>query len=85
MANSSRHRGSKKNLACRYVESYAPTGERGAINTTGSSVQLITEVSEDVTYLRQPSLKKLLLVRVSRAREAEPGDGVYAELWQAVW
>jgi hypothetical protein len=85
MSQSSRHRGSKKNLAFRHVESYVPTGERGAINTTGPSVQSIVELSEDVAYLRQPQLKKLLVVRPARGGKAEAGDGTYAELWQAVW
>ncbi|MFC1642108.1 hypothetical protein ACFL5O_05385 [Myxococcota bacterium] len=85
MAHSARHRGSKSNRACQYVESYVPTHELGATNTTGSSVRLIAGVSGDVTYLRQPSLKKLLVVSVAQTMGAEPGDGSYAELWQAVW
>jgi hypothetical protein len=85
MSQGSRHRASKKNLASRYVESYVPTGERGAINTTGPSVEWIVEVSEDIAYMRQPELKKLLLVRPARGGNAEPSDGTYAVLWQAVW
>lgn len=80
-----RHRGNRKNLAFRYLEAFEPKGEKGAINTTGMSVQLIGELSEDIAYLRQPSLKKLLLVQPARGLNAEPGDGTYAEFWQAVW
>lgn len=85
MSVSSRHRCAQKSLACRYVQSYVPAGERGATNTTGPSVRLLTELNEGATYLRQASLKKLLVVRSSGSANAQPGDGSYAELWQASW
>ncbi len=81
----SRHRGSRRNLAMKFVEAYEPKEGQGAINTTGASVQLIAAIGQDIGYLRQPSLKRLLVVRPSRAMDAAPGDGVYAELWQAAW
>lgn len=81
----SRHRGNRKNLAFRYVESYVPQNARGVINTNSVSVQLIAGPSEDVGYLRQPELKKLLLVQKARSLDASPGDGTYGEFWQAIW
>jgi hypothetical protein len=81
----SRHRGNQKNQSFKYLEAYQPKDEQGVINTTGSSVQLITAPTEDVGYLRQVGLKRLLLVRPSRGLHAAPGDGLYAEFWQAIW
>ena len=81
----SRHRANRKNLAMRFVDAYQPKDEWGAIGTQGASVQLVVGVGEDVAYLRQPSLKRLLLVRPARSLEAEAGDGLYAELWQTSW
>jgi hypothetical protein len=83
--SSSRHRGNQKNLSFKFLESYVPKGEQGAINTSGMSVQLIAGPSEEIGYLRQPELKKLLLVRRDRGLDATPGDGTYAEFWQAIW
>lgn len=80
-----RHRGNRKNLVFKYLEGLEPKGEKGAINTAGMSVQLIAEPTEDIGYLRQPTLKKLLLIMPARAMNAAPGDGIYAEFWQAVW
>jgi hypothetical protein len=81
----SRHRGNRKNLVFKQLEALEPKGEQGAINTLGMSVQLIAEPTADIGYLRQPSLKKLLLVMPARGLNAAPGDGTYAEFWQAVW
>jgi hypothetical protein len=85
MSHGVRHRGPKKSPANRYVEAYIPTGERGVANTAGPSVVLITELSEDTAYLRRESMKRLLLVRPAKAANADPGDGTYAEFWQATW
>jgi hypothetical protein len=85
MSHGIRHRGPKKSPANRYVESYTPTGERGMANTAGPSVVLITELSEDTAYLRRESMKRLLFVRPAKAANADPGDGTYAEFWQATW
>jgi len=80
-----RHRGNQKNLAWKFLERFAPKHEQGAINTTGTSVQLIAAPGDDIGYLRQPELKRLLLIRPSRALDAKSGDGTYAEFWQATW
>lgn len=80
-----RHRGNRKNLAFKFLEGFTPKNEQGAINTTGISVQLIAAPGADIGYLRQPELKRLLLVQPSRALEATTGDGTYAEFWQATW
>jgi hypothetical protein len=86
MSHGIRHRGPKKSPANRYVESYTPTNERGVANTAGPSVMLITELSEDAAYFRRAGMKKLLFVRpANKAANAEPGDGTYAEFWQATW
>jgi hypothetical protein len=85
MSHGVRHRGPKKSPANRYVESYTPTSERGVANTAGPSVVLITELSEDTAYLRRAGMKRLLLVRPAKAASADPGDGTYAEFWQATW
>jgi hypothetical protein len=83
--NHGAHRGKNKNLAFRYLESYEPKDERGAINTTGPSVRLIGKLSEDIAYLRQPERKRLLMVQPAGGNDAAPGDGLYAEFWQAIW
>jgi hypothetical protein len=83
--NHGAHRGKNRNLAFRYLESYEPKDERGAIDTTGPSVQLIGKLTEDVAYLRQPERKKLLMVQPARGNDAAAGDGIYAVFWQAVW
>ncbi len=80
-----RHRAGPRNLAFKHLEAFVPKDDNGAINTTGSSVQLTGKLGEDIGYLRQPELKKLLLVRPSLANDSSPGDGTYAELWQAIW
>jgi len=80
-----RHRANQRNLAFKHLEAFVPKDEHGAINTTGSSVQLTGKIGDDIGYLRQPELKRLLLVRPSLANNANPGDGTYADLWQATW
>jgi hypothetical protein len=81
----SRHRGNRKNLVFKFLDAYQPKGEQSVISTTGMSVQIISGLSEDIGYLRQPELKRLLMVRPARGRDAAPGDGMFAEFWQAVW
>lgn len=72
---------SKRNQARSQVESFVPTTHRGAINTAGASVRLI---SEESAYFRQ-SGRKVLLVMPNEAQSASPGDGTYAEFWRATW
>jgi hypothetical protein len=83
--SSGRHRTNRRNLAFKHLEAFEPKNEQGAINTTGTSVQLIPKLGEDIGYLRQPELKRLLMVRPSLARDSSPGDGTYVEFWQATW
>lgn len=78
------HRGdqpSRRNQAQKSVESFVPSTNRGAVNTAGASVRLI---SEETVYLRQAG-RKVLLVAPSQAQSAAPGDGTYAEFWRATW
>jgi hypothetical protein len=83
--SSGRHRANRRNQAFQHIEKFEPKDEKAATNTTGSSVQLTGKIGEDTGYLRQPELKKLLLVSPSLANDSRPGDGTYAELWQATW
>jgi len=72
---------SKRNQARPAVEAFTPTTHRGAVNTAGASVRLI---SEESVYLRQVG-RKVLLVMPSQASGATAGDGTYAEFWRATW
>lgn len=80
-----RHRANRRNLAFHFVEEYQPKAEHGLIETTGTSLRSLGELSEDPAYLRQPSLKRLLLVQPSKLLQSRAGDGIYAEFWQATW
>jgi hypothetical protein len=71
----------KKNHAAPYVDSFVPKDDRGATNSAGRSVRLI---SEQNVYLRQGN-RKLYYVETKTGGADEPGDGVYAELWLASW
>lgn len=72
----------KKNRALPFVETFASNNQRGATDTAGTSVRL---VSEENWYLRQQSPRKLLLVGPQNGSSDTAGDGVYAELWLATW
>jgi hypothetical protein len=72
---------SKHNQARPAVEAFVPTTHRGAVNTAGASVRLI---SEDSVYLRQVG-RKVLLVMPNQTQSAAAGDGTYAEFWRATW
>lgn len=72
---------SKHNQARSVVDSFVPTTQRGAVDTAGASVRLI---SEESTYLRQLG-RKVLMLTPNQAQSATPGDGTYAELWRATW
>jgi hypothetical protein len=78
-------RGKKKNLAFREVEAFEPKQERGAVNTKGQSVQLVSDIGDDSVYLRQQTIKRVFMVQTSAGKDAKAGDGVYAELWLVVW
>jgi hypothetical protein len=78
-------RAKRKNPAFGYLAEYEPRAARGAMNTTGTSVQSIGEIGEDTSYLRQAGLKKIFLVRPATGAQADTGDGTYAVLWMAVW
>lgn len=80
-----RHRANRRNLAFRFIEQYEPKLEKGLIDTAGASVQTLGELTEDAAYLRQSSLKRLLLVQPSKQTNSQVGDGTYAEFWQATW
>lgn len=72
---------SKRNQARPVVEAFVPTTQRGAVNTQGASVRLI---SEDTVYLRQ-SGRKLLMFAPNLSQSATAGDGTYAEFWVSTW
>lgn len=72
---------SRRNQARSAVDTFVPTTQRGAVNTAGASVRLI---SEESTYLRQ-SGRKVLMLTPSQDQAASPGDGTYAEFWRATW
>lgn len=80
-----RHRANRRNLAFQFIEQYQPRTELGLIETTGTSLRSLGELSDDAIYLRQPSLKRLLLVQPARQVRSRAGDGTYAEFWQATW
>jgi hypothetical protein len=71
----------KKNRAAPFVDDFTPKDDRGATNTAGRSVRLI---SEQNVFIRQGN-RKLFLVETKSGPSDEPGDGVYAELWLASW
>lgn len=85
LERSNGRRAKRKNPAFGYLHEYAPKAARGTLPTQGTSVETIGEIGEDTSYLRQESLKKVLLVRPASAGDAAPGDGLYATLWMAVW
>jgi hypothetical protein len=72
---------SKRNQARPVVEAFVPTTQRGAVNTQGASVRLI---SEETVYLRQ-SGRKLLMFAPNLSQSATAGDGTYAEFWVSTW
>jgi hypothetical protein len=72
---------SKHNQARSAVDSFVPATQRGAVNTAGASVRLI---SEESIYLRQ-SGRKVLMFTPNQAQSATLGDGTYAEFWRATW
>jgi hypothetical protein len=72
---------SPRNQAKHEVDAFVPTTHRGAVNTAGASVRLI---SEDTVYLRQAG-RKVLVVMPSQGSNASSADGTYAEFWRATW
>jgi hypothetical protein len=72
---------SKHNQARPRVEAFVPTTQRGAVQTEGMSIRL---VSEETVYLRQ-SGRKLILFAPNTSPGATVGDGTYAEFWSSSW
>jgi hypothetical protein len=72
----------KGKQAIDWLPTFSSPKDRRAAKTTGTSVRLI---SEDNVYLRKKSLHQLVMVKTQSDTTATPGDGVYAELWLAVW
>ena len=78
-------RGSKPNMrnpVFKFLRESEPTKEWGAIDTSGISVNLI---SDDPVYLRKEGRKRLFWVSPSADAAALPGDGCYGELWMVLW
>lgn len=73
---------SPKNQAFPYVQSFVPAKQRVIVNTAGQSVHVTTEES---IYIRAKAPRSVYMVNPSNSRDAAPGDGMYAELWLAVW
>ena len=73
---------SPKNQAFPYVQSFVPGNPRVIVNTAGQSVHVTAEAS---VYIRAKAPRSVYFVNPSNSREAAPGDGMYAELWLAVW
>jgi hypothetical protein len=71
---------SKNNAAAPYVKSWKASDAQGTMNTSGSSIRL---VSQDM-FLRQGSAGKILLVRVKTTKTGAL-EGTVAELWAASW
>jgi hypothetical protein len=72
----------KKNRAQPFVDTFAPKDDRGATNTSGRSLRLI---SEQNVFIRKQGTRKLYYVETKAGAQDSPGDGVYAELWLATW
>ena len=68
-------------LLSRYVDDFVPKEDRGATNSAGRSVRLI---SEQNVYIRQGN-RRLYYAETKTGGSDEPGDGVYAELFLASW
>jgi hypothetical protein len=78
-------RGSKPNMrnpVFKFLRETEPTKEWGAIDTSGISVNLI---SDEPTYLRKEGRKQLYWVSPSAEAAASPGDGSYGKLWMVLW
>lgn len=80
-----KHRAKSSDPILRMLEEFQPKDERALVQTTGVSAQTIEAVSEDVAFLRQPELKKLLVIRPALGGAANAGDGIYMEFWQTTW
>ncbi len=73
---------SPKNQAFPFVQSFVPTKQRVIVNTAGQSVHVTAEES---IYIRAKAPRSVYIVNPSNAQGAAAGDGMYAELWLAVW
>jgi len=71
-----------KNQAFPFVQAFVPAKQRVIVNTAGQSVHV---TSEESIYLRAKAPRTVYIVSPSTSRDASPGDGMYAELWLAVW
>ena len=72
---------SKRNRALVAASRFAPTTPHPTQRTTGKSLMWL---AEDKTYVRQEG-RRLLVVKLSSAPTAAPGQGTYAELWPVFW
>jgi hypothetical protein len=70
------------NPSVKYVREFSSTTDRGVVRSAGASVRLI---SDESTYLRQGTGRKVLMVRMAASAAAAPGEGTYAELWATTW
>ncbi len=73
---------SPKNQAFPFAKTFVPAKQRVIVNTVGQSVHV---TSEDSIYIRVKPPRSVLLINTSSSRSAAPGDGMYVELWLAVW
>jgi len=73
---------SPMNQAFPYVKTFVPSKQRVIVNTSGQSVHVTAEES---IYIRAKAPRSVFIVNPSTSRDASPGDGMYAELWLAVW
>jgi hypothetical protein len=69
------------NQAFPYAKAFVPTKQRAIVNTAGQSVHVTAEQS---IYLRAKAPRLVYMVSPASG-SAAPGDGMYAELWLAVW
>jgi hypothetical protein len=73
---------SPKNQAFPYVQSFVPSKQRVIVNTAGQSVHVTAEES---IYIRAKPPRSVYIVNPANTAGAAAGDGLYAELWLAVW
>jgi hypothetical protein len=70
------------NQAMEWIAKTDPLKTYQVATTSGASVHLVATES---VYLREVERRKIVIVSPSRARDGEPGDGSYSELWMASW
>lgn len=80
-ARAGHHGPSPRNQAPRFLSDFEPEKDWSAIQTDGASV---LTVEANPAYIREQD-RVVYYVKPDDSGTAQPGDGIYAELWVATW